>query len=69
MTETEKLYAQVGNLAQRVVRIMGVCNALAQALTHPQSPELAKAALNRYRALLDAYPDAPPSGTDQGTPP
>jgi hypothetical protein len=69
MTETEMLYAQVDNLAGRVVRIMDVCNALAAALTHPQSPEMAKPALDAYRALLDAYPDAPPSKPRQGTAP
>lgn len=60
MTELEKAYAQIDSLAGRLIRIMDVCDRLQQALTHPTTPELTKAALAAYRALFADYPEPQP---------
>lgn len=60
MTELEKVHAQIESLAGRLIRIMDACDLLQQALTHPTTPELTKAALAAYRALPTREPEAQP---------
>lgn len=58
--EREAAYKQLESLAWRLARIMQVCDLLAQALTHPTTPDLHKRALAAYRKLFEDYPEPQP---------
>lgn len=60
MTELEQARAQIESLVGQLIRIMDVCDRLQQALTHPTTPELTKAALAAYRALPTHDPESQP---------